>query len=397
MSSYEYIEVSGTIVPDTAEIQAEVIAEYKSVFGQDLIVTANTPQGILITAETLSREGIARNNAALANQINPNIAGGIYLDGVLALTGAQRVSDTFSYTLCDLAGIAFTVIPAGVTAKNTNGFIFESETILTLDSTGKGQVTFRSIIPGGITCPIGTLTIIDNGVLGWETITNIDNAVLGSATQSDGETRTYRKNTLAGQGTSLPLAITSALYAVPGVRSLKFLENITNENIIKETIPLVPHSIWVCVDGGSDDDVAYQLFAKKSGGGNYNGAVNVIVIDPTSGMDYPVKFDRPDEINVLVRATIKADSTVNNPEESVIFAIISYANGLVNSEEGLVVGADVSPFELAGAITTLFPGIYVKKLEVSYASPVNYVVSELPIEINQKALIFDSSIQVIIV
>src|ERR1700722_17271368 len=128
MDSYNYVTISGTIIPDTAQNRAAVIQEYKSAFGDDLITTANTPQGVLINMEVLSRDGIARNNATLANQINPNLAGGIYLDALLALTGSKRNKQTFSYTLANLTGEPFTNIPAGVTAKNINGFIFESET-----------------------------------------------------------------------------------------------------------------------------------------------------------------------------------------------------------------------------------------------------------------------------
>jgi len=93
--------------------------------------------------------------------------------------------------------------------------------------------------------------------------------------------------------------------------------------------------------------------------------------------------------------TYKANSSIADPEDVMRLAIISYANGLINGEPGFVVGASVSPFELAGAITTTQPGIYVKKLEVSYADIVDFVTTELFIEVFQKATILPSSIQFI--
>ena len=86
MADYQYIDTTGVIVPDTATIQSEVEGEYKAVFGQDLVVTPNTPQGVLITAEVAARSNVVRNNAALANQINPNLAGGVFLDAIWAVS-----------------------------------------------------------------------------------------------------------------------------------------------------------------------------------------------------------------------------------------------------------------------------------------------------------------------
>src|ERR1700744_3487884 len=87
---YNYIDLNGVIVPDSSSILGEVQTEWQDTFGQDLIVTPDTPQGVIITGDALARIAVANNNAVLANQINPNIAGGTYLDAIWALTGGQR-------------------------------------------------------------------------------------------------------------------------------------------------------------------------------------------------------------------------------------------------------------------------------------------------------------------
>ncbi len=120
MADYNYIVSTGVIVPDTASLRSEVEAEYKSVFGADLPVTPETPQGVLITAEVESRDGMVRNNAELANQINPDIAGGVWLDAIWALTRGKRRGATRSR----LSGVVFsgipgTIIPAGSLASPT--------------------------------------------------------------------------------------------------------------------------------------------------------------------------------------------------------------------------------------------------------------------------------------
>ena len=52
MSNYGWITSRGVVVPDTAELLASVENEWKEAFGQDLVVTPDTPQGVLISAET---------------------------------------------------------------------------------------------------------------------------------------------------------------------------------------------------------------------------------------------------------------------------------------------------------------------------------------------------------
>lgn len=394
---YEYVQLTGTIIPDTAVTRQQVEQEYKNAFGDDLIVTPNTPQGMLITAETLARDAAARNNAALANQINPNIAGGVYLDALLALTGSQRNAAAYSTVLCDLTGIAGTPIPAGVTAKTAAGDIFQSITTVTLDGSGEASVTFQAIDPGAIVANAGTLTIIVDGVLGWETVTNPDDATLGSDTQTDEAARIYRRNTLALQGQSLAEAITSGLYATPGVRSVTFRENVEDDTQVIDGVTLVGHSMYACVDGGTDNAVAATILQKKSGGCNYNGDTVVNVIEPASGQTFPVRFDRPDLIPVLIRVTIRSNTSVADPVGTVNAAILAYADGLLDNEPGFVVGAPVSPFELSGAINREAPTIFVTKVEVSYSSPIDFVTTELPIQIFEKATIIQSSITVVIV
>lgn len=395
--AYDYIVQTGVIVPDTADTQSEVQSEFKNAFGQDLVVTPDTPQGVLITGETLSRDGVIRNNAALANQINPNIAGGVYLDAIWALTGGQRFVATHSTVNVLLTGVANTIIPAGVRASTADGDLFESIGTYVIQPNGQVNAEFRSVEFGAIAALPNTLTQIVDAILGWETITNPDAATLGRDTQSDKSARLLRKNTLALQGQSLSEAITSAVYMLDGVRSLSFRENIANTTEVIDGVSMVEHSIYVCVDGGSDEDIARTILEKKSSGSNYNGSTTVNVIDPFSGQTYPVKFARPAPIPVLARVTIKANTAILDPVASIKEAILAFANGEIDGESGFTVSSTVSPFELGSAINRLYPSIFVLKVEVSYSSPVAYTTDVLPINIYEIATILSASISVIIV
>ncbi|KAG0305181.1 hypothetical protein BGZ97_001195, partial [Linnemannia gamsii] len=55
----------------------------------------------------------------------------------------------------------------------------------------------------------------------------------------------------------------------------------------------------------------------------------------------------------------------------------------------------VSPFELAAAVNRGVPGIYVQLVEISNLEPVEYVTTEIKLNMWEKAFITPSAIQVI--
>lgn len=401
MAVYNYIQNTGVILVDTADILTQVQNEYKALFGQNLNVDPSTPQGMLITAESLGRDGVAQNNATLANQINPNIAGGQFLFAIGMLTNSPPQPATFTrIPAVLLTGVPGTFIPAGSEAQlNTTGEIFASLANVTLDVTGEGQSDFQALVAGAVPVPVGTLTIIvQGGVDGWETVYNDQVGIVGQTAQSDEQYRLYRRETLGLQGKSVSESVISRVRAVPGVLGKpSYLENVSNTTQIISGITLVAHSIYVCVDGGSDDDVANALRTAKTAGANYNGSTVVTQIDPATGQVYTVKFDRPTSVPILVQVTILSNPLISDPTNIIKAAILDYANGLLNNEAGLAVGISVSPFELAGAINQEAPTIFVKKVEVSYGTgPVNYVTTTLPIALNERASILASAINVVI-
>lgn len=395
---YLYLDETGVVVPDTAEILTEIEAEYTSAIDANLNTAPMTPQGLLINAEALVRAEVVANNAALANQINPNIAGGIFLEAICALTGLDIPQATNTIVPgVRVTGVYPTSIPAGAQARTAAGDIFITTETVAFGTDGSATVDFEAAETGPVPCAIGALTQIVSGVLGWETVTNSNAGSLGVLPPSDAQLRALRNATLALQGASLAEAMQSAMSVVPGVRiPIAFREN---EQAVDRTIDgifLVKNSVWACVDGGTDTDVATALLAAKSGGCNWNGTTIVGVIDPYSGQTFHVRLDRPTAIGVRVKATVRLpDSSVTS--DTVKQAILDYAAGLITNFTGFVVGGDVSPFEIAGGITVECPGVFVTKIEVGLAPAGTLQTTELAMALNQKASLAATDIQIVVV
>ena len=397
MADYNFVSSRGVVVPDTATLRAQIEAEWREAFGQDLDLSPDTPQGVMVTAEVEARDAVARNNAEVANQINPDIASGIWLDAIWRLTGGYRRPATPSL----LQGVQFggqpgTLIPAGSEAVVADsGERFSTGADITLDGTGVATGTMQSVNLGRIACPAGALDTIATTVLGWETVNNPVAAIVGTEEESDFASRQRRRNTLALQGISLSEAVTSRLYAVDGVRSLVFRENILPTSEVIDGITLAPHSVYACVSGGLDADIAQALLETKTAGAAWNGSVLVNVIDPFSGQIYPVRFERPTPVLLYIRVTVRA--TPLDAESLVRNAIINYANGLNDGEPGFAVGEDVSPFELAGAINQVEPRLFVMKVEISTDGGITYTTNDAVIDITQVAAVTSNSVSVVVV
>ena len=396
MADFQYIDTLGTIVPDTSTTRDEVAAEWQAVFGADLVTTPETPQGVIITLQTEQRDAIARNNAELANQINPDIAGGVYLDALMSFTGGARRSATQS-TISGVvfSGVPGTNIPAGSQAiVSGSGQIFTTDNPYIIGSGGSVTGSMTAVEYGPIEVPINGLDTVASAVLGWETVTNPNAAVPGDLEESDIAARRRRLDTLAVQSMSVAEAVVSRVMSIPEVRSMSFRENTAATTQTIDGISMVAHSIYACVEGGSDADVAQALYDTKTAGAGYNGSQTVSVTDPYSGQITSVKFDRPTQTPILVRVTVK--QTALDAQNIVRDAIMDYVNGDLPGGMGLKVGDDVYPFEFSGAINQVQPPLIVTNIEIS-TDGATWSTAPLTVGLDEVATLQRSAITVNIV
>jgi len=400
MPSYEFVTASGTIVVDTSLTEIEVQDEFKALFGADLIIDPASPEGLLIEAETQSRDGIAKNNATLANQINPNIAAGIFLDALFKLFGGERDAEeksTFSVAPT-ITGVGGTFIAAGAKAQNAvTGAEYETVSDVTIDVSGTDTVQFQAVEAGALQVGIGDLSIIVTNILGWETVTNTVVATPGRLEESDQAGRIRREETLAEQSISVSEAIISAVRNVDNVTSLSYRENVTPAPLLVDGVLLNANSTFVCVAGGTDVDIANALLKNKTPGGDWTGTTVVATIDPVSGQSYDVRLERPTDIPILVEVTVSVGTSLADPIIACQDAVIKYAAGLIEGELGFVVSADVSPFELGGAVNQENPGFFVRQVLVDTVAGASPSTSIIPIGINQQASVIRANITVTVV
>jgi hypothetical protein len=393
--AYTYITDTGVIVPDTSVVLSEVQAEYRAALGQDLNLDPNTPQGQLMTAEVTGRTGLIRNNANLANQLNPNQATGVHLRSIGQLMGINDTPISRSVCLdCQIVGAPNSLFPAGSRAKNANGADFLSMIDILLDAEGKGTVSFQAASAGAIEAPVGTLTPAQP-IPGWSSVNNPAAAIVGSDRMTDYEYRVYRQNALANQSQNATRSIYSKLSQLGGIRSLVVRENDEDEIMPVDGVVLEPHSVWVCINdnGGVDSEIATTLMLAKPPGCKLSNSLNsagtptvMDVLDEVSGQQYTMRWNRSFPRTVFTRLFVRNNSNMADLVTSVADAVIEYSEGRTNNEAGLVVGAPVSPFTIAGSVMSQLPGLFVRLCEVS-TDGITWVPTQIDMALWERAVL----------
>jgi uncharacterized phage protein gp47/JayE len=396
MADYNFLNEQGLIIPDTSTTRDGVIADFRAAFGNDIDIDPSSPSGLLIALHTELRDFVIRNNSDLANQINPDYATGVFLDAIFGLTDAygRRPATRSILNGVVLSGEAGTVVPAGTLAADINGKQWALVDSVTIPQAGSISASFEAVEYGAITCEVGQLQTFVTSILGLISVHNPIAASLGRDAERDVHVRRRRRETLAIQSMSTPEAIRSRIMALDGVRSLQFLENTESTLQVIKSITMKPHSIWVCIDGGEDEEIARALFDVKTSGAGYNGAVQVDISDPRSQVLYPVNFDRPVEKAILIRVTVR--QSVFDAQNLIPDLVMNYVNGDIEGNQSFVVGVDVSPWEIAGAINQQEPRLSVVKVELSEVGSGVWSTDVFSVGINELAKTQHSSVSVVV-
>ena len=348
--------------------------EYRGIFGQDLDVGAETPQGQIIGIDAQALSAADDSIVVTHGQLYIYSAYGQQLDGHFALLGIGRKAATPTLVSVDLTGEPATLIPAGTKAKSVQGDVFELRDDVQLDGTGQAVGVMSAIETGPIAVGIGELTKIVDLVPGWETVNNLVAGTPGENQESDAEyTARYLRSLAINARTPLE-SVEAAVLDVDNVIDANIAENDTSSPVIIDGETFAPHSIGVAVQGGVDTDIATAIQRKKTLGTGTNGDTITPIPQLTgSGAEGPtidIRFWRVTEIRTLVnleislRAGFPANGIVAIKE-----AVRDYFSGDFQTTEGqfeadgIRIGEDVRKTRLFMPINSI-PGHDVLSLEL---------------------------------
>ena len=312
--SFEFTN-DGLTIQTYQELYDELAAGYRVIYGPDINLDADSPDGQRIGIEAKARLDLQAFAAQLYNQFDPDFSAGEALNRIIKLAGIARQPAARSVVDLNVTTDRGLVLPAGYSLLDDldQAWAIEADVALL---TGITSVSFSAENFGLIEAAPGTITSPADIVLGVTAVTNPLAAVPGRDEETDAALRVRRNRSLASPATSTTGGLFTAIGDIAGVTDLVVYENDTDT--LDAALVLAAHSIWCVVQGGTIADIVEVIAKNKTGGtgikGGVSGTYSETLYKP-DGSEYVIVhemlFDRPTTQQVYVELTVEGiDSAV---------------------------------------------------------------------------------------
>lgn len=365
---------AGLVCPSEADIKAGVWAMMKAAFGSALNTSDASPQGQLVASLTAALGAANDLTLQYVNLVDPARSSGRMQDAIGRLYYLERIPARPTIVTATCSGAAGTVIPIGSLAKAADGTLYQSLAAATIPDGGSVLVQFASLDLGPLQLPAGSLNRIYRTVTGWDTITNASDGVPGRAVETPSEFEARRAASVAINAAGILPAVRGAVLNVSGVADAYVTENTTGTSATIGGVSVAAHSLYVCVYGGSDADVAAAIWSKKPPGCAYTGSTTVTVQDKSPGYappypSYSVKFQRASSLPIYFSVVLADNGLVPSDAESQVRnAVIAAFNGADGGAKARI-GGKVYALRFAAAVGALGSWAQLVSLKIGTTDP----------------------------
>ena len=377
MSSINQIDQTGIQTKSLADIVASLSAAWIKIFGDDVNIDTNSPDGQLIYNFALIIMDVVNLLVEDYASKDPDQAVGLALDAASQYSGIARFGGT--YTQVNIVVVTdrnlnlvgqdgtnpFTV------SDGTNQFQLVTSASLT---TGSNTLLFQAVNVGAVQVSLNTLTTILTPILGVLSTNNPSAPISNGVNQeTDAQLRIRRQASVALPAQNALDGLRGALLTIPGVTDQLVRENVT-ASADADGIP--GHGIWVIVEGGASADIASMIYLYRPAGIPMAGSTTVNVAQ-SDGTTFPIKFDAAVTQNLYINLTVtsKSGGTIDATAiKNGLAAALSYGindTADVSSIIGAVLGINPDAV-VSSATVNIYGGSPAAKVAPSYKK--NYFV-----------------------
>ncbi|MCX7132260.1 baseplate J/gp47 family protein [Aeromonas sp.] len=397
------ITENGISVPDVADVLAGRLTDMAASLGGGASQSLSSPQGQLAQSDAEIIAQMQDKVLCLFNQTNPDYATGRWQDGIGRIYFQERIAAVGTIVTATCIGAVGTTIPAGSSAQDADGYIYQSVNAGTIGAGGTVQIQFQNLTPGPIPCGTGQLNQVFRSVSGWDAITNDAPGVVGIDVESRIAFETRRRESVARNARNMDGATLAALLDTKDVLDAYVWSNRTSSTINKGAtdFPVIGHSIYICVYGGTDADVAEAIFKTYNPGADMNGGDTYTVYDKENYEapypEYVMQWQKATPTRTYFKVQIINDPDLPSDITSQVQkVVVSVFNG---EYEGIVkarIGSSINSGRYYSPIISINPSaVNIAGLTISLDG-VNYNASVTP-GIDQVPTIQESDVQVTLV
>lgn len=287
---------------------------FKQIYGQHIDLSPNTPDGQLIGILAQMKMDIEELAENIYRQLDPDVATGAWLEQRVAYAGLMRRTASYSYLRSViLTGEAHAQLYAGIVVSDIHKVRWILTSDVQLDENGSARVDFRSENLGAFNLAKNTELKIETITLGLDKVITANDAEIGVEEETDTQLRQRFFISRNKNAKNSAEAIQSKIAALPDVRQVRVLENITAE---KDLLGVEPHSLNIIVEGGLDEQIAQVIYENKGAGVGLQGNTEVAV--ESWGEKRLLRFDRPQPVDIVVNLNIVRNEDGKNIDTETI-------------------------------------------------------------------------------
>lgn len=389
LSNLVYIDETGYHYPDYPNVLKWYQEQYKSIFGADVYLGADSQDGQLLTLFATASYDVMSLGSTLFNSFSPQFSQGIQLSKNVKINGITRLEATLSTVDLKIIGTSGTVITNGK-VEDVAGDKWLLPVTVTIPSSGEITVTAVSEFEGAYAVGANAITKISTPTLGWQTVANLTASVSGRDYETDAELRIRQKKSTAQPSQTVYSGIIGGIMNIDGVDKAELYENdtdLTDEN------GLPPHTISAVVRGGDSQTVGEVIALRKTIGCGTFGTTSVVVAD-SIGIPKTINFNRPITATIKINIAIKTLFGWSQSYTSDIQnAIIAHIDALSIGEDIIFVKLYV-PANLAG--TLAFESFDIASMTIVKNTGA-FISANIPILFNEIASITATDINVTLI
>ena len=311
MAENNYIGVNGIVTQSLDEIITDLTAKFQSVYGTNINIDQNSPDGQFINILAQEKKDILDLCVQFYNNLDTERVVGIPQQILYKLNGLIIKAYTYSYVYVNITNTAPVNLQGldddienaegtGYTVVDTNGnrwILAESQSL----AAGTHLLNFRAAELGSVTALPNTITVMETVLAGVSGVNNPgNNYITGATGESDSEFRIRRNQSVTMPSQGFDDSVEAQLLTLNNVTQAKVYDN--RESTTQNGIPA--NSVWVIVEGGNSDEIGRVIYNNIPPGIPMKGETEVQVLRP-NGTYETVSYDVPTAIDLYIKMDIQ--------------------------------------------------------------------------------------------
>lgn len=360
------VDQNGIQIDTLEEITESLETSYKEIYGNDINLDQNSPDGQTINIFAQSIRDLNEKMVDVFNSFDPDQASGKNLDARVSINLIERRGGTYTQTdvelvtdrALNLIGLDGQEIPSSdntFTIKDSEGNLFYLLISQSIVGAGTYTFKFRAAVAGEVQVTTNTLTIADTVVTGVISTNNPSAPdFIGIDQETDANLRIRRQESVALNSVGFFDSMVSSLNDLNNVNESRVYENSTSAT---DADGIPPHSYWIIVNGGTDEEVATTIYNNRSGGSGLRGTESFLVTQ-IDGSSFEINFDRSINEDLYIKFEVQ-DIITGNPVD------IDFLKSQIAENISYGIGATANKTDIECFVKTIDKNLYVKDCQVS--------------------------------